>query len=169
MFDIIPTVITLYWDKEAWANSVVPVQTSQNACFPLVQQYFKHQWIVEQTFTTYKLICPVYSSLLMNGQTDGRINWLVEILGTFIFHLYNWLIGLFIHLFVHCPLPFWRKKSGGTLFLVIRGAWCLVRGVWFRIFSRYFVPLTPPTVFVRSFWNFTGVLRMVWRCTFFEF
>ena len=29
--------------------------------------------------------------------------------------------------------------------------WCVVRGAWFRIFSRYFVPLTPPTVFVRSF------------------
>ena len=57
------------------------------------------------------------------------------------------------------------KKSGGTLFLVFRGARCVVRGAWFRIFSRYFVPLTPPTVFVRSFWNFTGVLRMVWRCT----
>ena len=27
--------------------------------------------------------------------------------------------------------------------------------------SRYFVPLTPPTVFGRSFWNFTGALRMV--------
>ena len=36
--------------------------------------------------------------------------------------------------------------------------------MWFWVFSRYFVPLTPPTVFVRSFWNFTGVLRMVWRC-----
>ena len=30
--------------------------------------------------------------------------------------------------------------------------------------SRYLVPLTPPTVFGRFFWNFTGVLRMVWRC-----
>ena len=30
--------------------------------------------------------------------------------------------------------------------------------------SRYLVPLTPPTVFGRSFWNFTGSLRMVWRC-----
>ena len=29
--------------------------------------------------------------------------------------------------------------------------------------SRYLVPLTPPTVFGRSFWNFTGALRMVWR------
>ena len=83
------------------------------------------------------------------------------------------------------------KKSGGTLFLascgawwvargawcvargawrvvrgawrVVRGAWCVARGAWFRIFSRYLVPLTPPTVFVRSFWNFTGALRMVWR------
>ena len=46
---------------------------------------------------------------------------------------------------------------------VVRGAWRVVRGAWFRIFSRYLVPLTPPTVFVLSFWNFTGALRMVWR------
>ena len=60
--------------------------------------------------------------------------------------------------------PAFSKKSGGTLFLVFRGAWCMARGAWFRVFSRYFVPLTPPTVFGRFFWNFTGVLRMVWRC-----
>ena len=36
--------------------------------------------------------------------------------------------------------------------------------------SRYLVPLTPPTVFGRSFWNFIGALRMVWRyaCGFFQ-
>ena len=34
---------------------------------------------------------------------------------------------------------------------VARGAWCVVRGAWFRVFSGYFVPLTPPTVSVRSF------------------
>ena len=35
---------------------------------------------------------------------------------------------------------------------------------------RYLVPLTPPTVFVRSFWNFTRAFRMVWRyaCGFFQ-
>ena len=43
--------------------------------------------------------------------------------------------------------PAFRTKSGGTLFLVFRGAWCVARGAWFRVFSRYFVPLTPPTVF----------------------
>ena len=47
--------------------------------------------------------------------------------------------------------PAFSKKSGGTLFLVFRGAWRVARGAWFRVFSRYFVPLTPPTVFVRSF------------------
>ena len=30
--------------------------------------------------------------------------------------------------------------------------------------SRYLVPLTPPTVFGWFFWNFTGVLGMVWKC-----
>ena len=35
---------------------------------------------------------------------------------------------------------------------------------------RYLVPLTPPTVFVRSFWNFTRTFRMAWRyaCGFFQ-
>ena len=39
-----------------------------------------------------------------------------------------------------------------------------------RIGSRYLVPVTPTTVFSRSFWNFTGGLRMVWRyaCIFFR-
>ena len=71
----------------------------------------------------------------------------------------------------YCPPPFRRKAEGHCFwFSVGRGVWCVVRGAWFRIFSRYFVPLTPPTVFVRSFWNFTGVLRMVWRyaCGFSE-
>ena len=40
--------------------------------------------------------------------------------------------------------PTFSKKSGGTLFSAFRGA-------WFRNFSRYLVPLTPPTVFVQSF------------------
>ena len=38
------------------------------------------------------------------------------------------------------------------------------------IWSMYLVSATPPTVFGESFWNFTGVLRMVWRyaCCFFR-
>ena len=31
------------------------------------------------------------------------------------------------------------------------------------IWSMYLVSATPPTVFGESFWNFTDVLRMVWR------
>ena len=36
--------------------------------------------------------------------------------------------------------------------------------------SRYLVPLTPPTVFGWSFWNFTWAFRMAWRyaCGFFR-
>ena len=66
--------------------------------------------------------------------------------------------------------PAFSKKSRGTLFAAFRGAWRVAHGAWFRIFSRYLAPLTPPTVFVRSFWNFTGALRMVWRyaCVFFR-
>ena len=29
--------------------------------------------------------------------------------------------------------------------------------------SGYLIPITPTTVLSRSFWNFTGALRMVWR------
>ena len=63
-----------------------------------------------------------------------------------------------------CGSPVFSKKSGGTLFSAFR-----VRGAWFRIFSRYLVPLTPPTVFVRSFRNLTGAFKIVWRyaCVFF--
>ena len=34
------------------------------------------------------------------------------------------------------------------------------------IWSVYLVSAIPPTVFGESFWNFTGVLRMVWRCAY---
>ena len=80
----------------------------------------------------------------------------------------SWLSLISINSFLLSPA--FSKKSGGTLFLVFRGAWRVVRGAWFRVFSGYFVPLTPPTVSVQSFWNFTGVLRMVWRyaCGFFR-
>ena len=39
-----------------------------------------------------------------------------------------------------------------------------------RIGSMYLVPLTPPPVFGRSFWNFTWAFRMAWRyaCGFFR-
>ena len=45
----------------------------------------------------------------------------------------------------------WRDTVFGFPWGVARGAWRVVRGAWFRVFSRYFVPLTPPTVSVRSF------------------
>ena len=51
-----------------------------------------------------------------------------------------------------CPPPFRRKVEGHCFgFSVGRGAWRVARGAWFRVFSGYFVPLTPPTVSVRSF------------------
>ena len=56
-----------------------------------------------------------------------------------------------------------RDTVFGFPWCVARGGWCVARGAWFRNFSRNLVPLTPPTVFVRSFWNFIGALRMVWR------
>ena len=42
--------------------------------------------------------------------------------------------------------------------------------LWKCICSRYLVSATPPTVLYRSFWNFTGVLIIVWRyaCAFTE-
>ena len=63
-----------------------------------------------------------------------------------------------------CPPPFRRKAEGHCFRLSV------VRGAWFRIFSRYLVPSSPPTVFGQSFWNFTGAFAMVWRfaCGFFR-
>ena len=68
---------------------------------------------------------------------------------------------MFYHKFLS---PAFSKKSGGTLFSAFRGAWCVVPNFW------YLVPLTPPTVFGRSFWNFTWAFRMAWRyaCGFFQ-
>ena len=62
------------------------------------------------------------------------------------------------------PLPFWRKARGHGIWL------SMVRDAWFRVCSRYLVSATPPTVLDRSFWNFTGVLIMVWRyaCAFYR-
>ena len=41
---------------------------------------------------------------------------------------------------------------------------------WFWVCSGNFVSATPPTVLYRSFWNFTGILIMVWRyaCAFLQ-
>ena len=42
---------------------------------------------------------------------------------------------------------------------------------WFRVCSQNLVSATPPTVLTdRSFWNFTGILIMVWRyaCAFYR-
>ena len=58
----------------------------------------------------------------------------------------------------YCPPPFRRKARGHSIRL------CVVRGAWFRVYSRYLVSATPPTVFNQSFWNFTGVFIIVWRC-----
>ena len=62
-----------------------------------------------------------------------------------------------------------RDTVVGFPWCVVRGAWRVVRGAWFGMFSRYLVPLTSPTAFVRSFWNLTGAFKMVWRyaCFFF--
>ena len=59
-------------------------------------------------------------------------------------------------MFCCCP-PAFSKKSGGTLFLAFRGAWRVARGAWFRIFSRYLVPLTPSH-------SFCPILLKLYRC-----
>ena len=77
---------------------------------------------------------------------------------------------------------FWNYT--GVLRMVWRYAYCFFQNPeiifyhFFRIFNldifralilqiciwrMYLVSATPPTVFGESFWNFTGVLRMVWR------
>ena len=55
------------------------------------------------------------------------------------------IMSLGIFLVSFCPPPFRRKVEGHCFWFSVG------RGAWFRVFSRYFVPLTPPTVFVRSF------------------
>ena len=51
------------------------------------------------------------------------------------------LVGLY--LFPSCVTmllsPAFSKKSGGTLFLVFRGAWCVVRGAWCVVRSAWCV------------------------------
>ena len=68
--------------------------------------------------------------------------------------------------------PAFSKKSGGTLFLAFRGAWCVARGAWcvargtwcvargawFRIFSRY---LNCP---LNSSHSFCPILLKLYRC-----
>ena len=49
-----------------------------------------------------------------------------------------------------CPLPFRRKAEGHCFRLSV------VRGAWFRIFSRYLVPSTPPG---NPFETLQGLLR----------
>ena len=72
----------------------------------------------------------------------------------------------------YCLPPFRRKARGHGIWLsVVRGAWRVMCGVWFRVCSRYLVSTTvTPPVFDQSFWNFTGVLIMVWRyaCIFYR-
>ena len=41
-----------------------------------------------------------------------------------------------------------RDTVFGFPWFVVRVAWCVARGAWFRIFNRYLVPLTPPTVYI---------------------
>ena len=66
--------------------------------------------------------------------------------------------------------PAFSKKSEETWYLAFRSAWRVMHGVWFRVCSRYLVSATPSTVLDWSFWNFTGVLIMVWRfaCAFYR-
>ena len=64
----------------------------------------------------------------------------------------------------YCPLPFRRKARGHGIWLSV------VHDAWFWVCRRYRVSATPPTVLDQSFWNFTGVLIMVWRhaCAFYR-
>ena len=57
-------------------------------------------------------------------------------------------------LVIFLSLAFSSKRRGDIVF------GC----AWLRVYTRYFVSTTPPTVFNQSFWNFTGVFIIVWRC-----
>ena len=53
----------------------------------------------------------------------------------------------------HVPLftPAFSKKSEGTRYWTYRCALYVTRGAWFRVYIRYLVSATPPTVLGRSF------------------
>ena len=61
--------------------------------------------------------------------------------------LYLILLSKNVYIYLVVPRLF-EEKWRDTVFGF---PWGVVRGVWFRVFSRYFVPLTAPTVSVRSF------------------
>ena len=52
---------------------------------------------------------------------------------------------------LHIIVPRLYEEKRRDTISAFRDAWCVARGAWFRIFSRYLVSLTIPTVFVRSF------------------
>ena len=51
---------------------------------------------------------------------------------------------LFLRVLLFIVPRLFEEKQRDTVFGF---PWCLACGAWFRIFSRYLVPLTPPTVF----------------------
>ena len=51
-----------------------------------------------------------------------------------------------VHLLV-VPHLFEEKRGD----IVFGFPWCVIRGAWFRVYNRYLVSTTPPTVFNQSF------------------
>ena len=49
----------------------------------------------------------------------------------------------FMSYFLSPPSLFEEKQRD----IVFGFPWCVVRGAWFRVYSRYLVSTTPPTVF----------------------
>ena len=82
-----------------------------------------------------------------------------------------------LHLLLYCYAP--PPESGGVLCYTLRNFECPSVRPSVRLSVRpsvrpsapttILVSATPPTVLGQSFWNFTGVLRMVWRYAYFFF
>ena len=140
-----------------------------------------------------KVLIAIWNKLKWHLQTSKVWNRFIPLhtVVSTVYYVENrrrWYINIYscITCVIFVPRLFEEKRRDtvfGVPWCVARGAWCVVRGAWFRIFSRYLVPWTPPTVFVRSFWNltpptvfgrsfwkFTWALRMAWRyaCGFFR-
>ena len=110
----------------------------------------------------WRIIYQVYPAPIM--RTDVTVVFVYgTLLNYFIFYFVClFLFFLFCFIFIVVPRLFEEKRKD----TVFGFPWCVARGAWCVVVARcawHLVPLTPPTVFVRSFWNFTGVEKMVWK------
>ena len=62
------------------------------------------------------------------GQSFSNFTGAFRMVRRYAYYFFR-ILKLFYHIFFLLS-PAFSKKSGGTLFLVFRGAWCVARGAW---------------------------------------